>query len=112
MTDRQRHDQGRRITIACPHCGEALRTRTSVRVSEITRSMIMACHNPLCAATFGADLSLTHQISVGARPNPSVELRQSPPRRQNSSPVNSSPVSGPAVPPPANDDAVRTISTG
>ncbi len=100
---REHQDQGRRITIACPHCGDALRTRTSVLVSEITRSMIMACHNPHCAATFGADLSLTHQISVGANPNPEVMLRRSQPRRSEPS--------GPAVPPPANDDAMPTIST-
>lgn len=101
---REHQDQGRRITIACPHCGAALRTRTSVQVSEITRSLIMACHNPHCAATFGADLSLTHQISVGANPNPQVMLRRSQPRRSEPS--------GPAVPPPANDDAMRTINTG
>lgn len=101
---REHQDQGRRITIACPHCGAALRTRTSVQVSEITRSLIMACHNPHCAATFGADLSLTHQISVGANPNPQVMLRRSQPRRADPS--------GPAVPPPANDDAMRTINTG
>ncbi len=104
-----RPDGGSRTALACPHCGAAMRIRTSRLASKTCRELNLHCLNVNCGATYGATLEISHAISPSAHPNPSVSLRQAPQRPRQNPPTNPS---GPAVPPPANDDAVRTISTG
>lgn len=95
----------RRTALACPHCNGAMRIRSSRLHSQTCRELNLQCLNTDCGATYGATLEISHAISPSAHPNPAVNLRQAP-QRPRVYP------SGPAVPPPANDDAVRTINTG
>ncbi len=108
-----RADGGRRTALACPHCGAAMRIRSSRLASQTCRELNLHCVNTHCGATYGATLEISHAISPSARPNPSVNLRQAPARPRHNA-IHNSPInpSGPAVPPPANDDATRAISTG
>ena len=115
MSDnRSRTDQGKRVTLACPHCRAALRVRTSRSVTGTYRQFVLACFNPECGATFSADLTLTHAITPSARPDPAVQLRQAPPYRRVTPANDDGPTclaspAGPAVP-AADDEAFR--STG
>lgn len=104
-----RADGGRRTALACPHCGAAMRIRSSRLASTTCRELNLHCLNTDCGATYGATLEISHGISPSAQPNPSVNLRQAPARPRPHDRPNAS---GPAVPPPANDDAMRTINTG
>jgi hypothetical protein len=62
--------------IACPHCGQATGVRNSRSMTPLVRQLQLQCVNPECGATFGADLSITHQISPSAIPNPAIMLRK------------------------------------
>ena len=108
MNAPQSHQQ--RIGIACPHCGQATRTRSSRSISSTYRQAIAACTDPECGFTFGVGIEVTHAISPSAKPNPAIVLRQSPPRLRRPAndtqpaAANDGPASGPEVPPaPAND---------
>lgn len=110
MSDTRSHsDQGKRTNMACPHCGGALRTRTSRSVTPTYRQFVFACFNADCGATFGAEMTITHAISPSARPNPDVRLRQAPPRHRRQAPANDtvparSTAPGEPLPPPVNDE--------
>lgn len=100
--------------IACPHCGQATGIRHSRSMTPLVRQMQLQCVNPECGATFGADLSITHQISPSAMPNPAITLRKAPPRRvaNDDFPPAANDMSGPEVPRPANDDHEAGLVTG
>lgn len=100
--------------IACPHCGGATVVRYSRSMTPLVRQMQLQCINTECGATFGADLSITHQISPSAIPNPAIMLRKVPPRRvaNDDFPPAANDVSGLEVPRPANDDHDAGIETG
>ncbi|WP_174297234.1 ogr/Delta-like zinc finger family protein [Sphingomonas bacterium] len=111
---RRKDDQGKRATLACPHCRGALRIRTSRTVTTTYRQFVLACFNPECGFTCGAEMSITHAISPSARPDPAVRLRQAPPRRRpapanDDQPARSISPAGPEVP-AANDEVIA--STG
>lgn len=104
-------------TVKCPDCKGPTRTRSSREVTILYRQLIIACANPECGGTFGAELSLTHRISPSAIPDPSIDLRMAPPRtRRLPTPANDDPARGPEVPLPlaANDDdgVHEAIATG
>ncbi len=106
-------DLGIRSNIACPHCRAATRTRTSRSVTGTYRQLTLICLNPECGATYGADLAITHMISPSARPDPSVQLRESAPRgRSADNDRQPRTVTGPEVPRPANDDDVMGVAMG
>lgn len=73
---------GSRTTIGCPHCKSVLKIRSSRQISTILRQIVFACQSDDCCATFGGDLTLTHMISPGAKPDPAVKMRTTPPRRR------------------------------
>ncbi len=96
---------GPRMTMGCPHCATVLKIRSSRQIGGIVRQLVMACQNDDCCATFGADLTLTHVISAGARPNPAVEMRTTPPRRRPANDDVPSQLEAPCAPPTAANDA-------
>jgi hypothetical protein len=102
---------GRRSTMGCPHCGTVLKIRSSRQTDMIVRQMTLACQNDDCCATFGGDLTLTHVISSGAKPNPAVRLRTTPPRRRPANDDVPAKHESPTLPPPpANDDGADQVS--
>jgi len=100
--------------IACPHCGQATGIRYSRSMDPLVRQMQLQCVNPECGATFGADLTITHQISPSAKPNLAVMLRTTPPRKvaNDDFPPAANDQRGPEVPRPANDDHETGAETG
>lgn len=95
-------------TTACPHCKNDARVRSSRALTPTYRQLYLQCGNVTCGHTFAAELTITHTISPSACPDPTIELRQAPPRRRaaNDNVVANAAVSGPEVPPirAANDD--------
>ena len=75
--------------IDCPHCGGPLRTRSNREVTPTYRQLYLICPNLDCHATFGASLTIEHQVAQSLCPNPAVRLRFAPPRRQaaNDNPI-------------------------
>lgn len=101
-------------SLPCPHCRGPLRTRSSRAIAPTIAQMYLICVNPECAATFGGDLTITHVISPGAKPNPAIGLRTSAPRRRpanDEQPARDTMPCGPEVP-PANDDGLTGVATG
>ncbi len=99
---------GRSGTAGCPHCGGKLKIRSSRAETLLSRELLLVCAGEDgCAAKFGGVLEITHQISASARPNEALQIRQAPPRRRaandDHSPARD--VSGPEVPPAANENA-------
>lgn len=95
-----------KVGIACPHCGSPTRVRSSRSITSTYRQLNIGCLNVACGATFGADLTITHEISPSATPNPALALRRAAPRRRpaNDNPAGAQPApGGQEVPPPAND---------
>lgn len=87
--------------MSCPHCQQRLRVRSSRQIEATYRQLTYQCLNVTCGAIFGGEMTITHQISAGAAPDPTVHLRRAPPRQRA--------LSGPEVPPPAaNDEVDRT----
>ena len=109
------------MSIACPHCQEPTRSRSSRAVAPTYKQLNLQCTNVLCGATFGADLTITHGISPSAIPNPELQLKMVAPRRRadNDNDKPAPPIAlapsrpgGAAV--PANDDDYlgEAIGTG
>lgn len=100
--------------IACPHCGLATGIRHSRSMTPLVRQMQLQCVNAQCGATFGADLTITHQISPSAMPNAAIMLRTTPPRKvaNDDFPPAANDQSGPEVPRAANDDQAVGVETG
>ena len=99
----------RRSALSCPHCGNALRTRSTRLIAPTVRQLYLQCVDLDCGAVFGADLTITHAISPSGRPNPAVHLRTSPPRRRTA--ANDDAPGGSEVPPPGDAGDPR-LSTG
>ena len=68
-------------SVACPHCLEPARVRSSKQVTSLIRQLYLRCTNDECGHVFGADITVTHTISPSACPDAEVMLRQAPPRR-------------------------------
>jgi hypothetical protein len=107
--------------VACPHCKEAARVRSSKQVTPLIRQLYLRCTNDDCGHVFGGDITITHTISPSACPDAEIMLRQVPPRRAaaindnpplpatvvaNDNPATDQPDRGPEVPlrHAANDD--------
>lgn len=82
--------------LACPHCLQPARVRSSRAMTTLIRQLYLNCTNVECGHTFAADITITHTISPPACPNPDVHLRQAPPRAKASN-DNPSRQSGPEV---------------
>lgn len=109
-TDTRHADLGRRTAIPCPYCGAALRNRNNRELSSLVRQIRMVCLSEDCGAVFRGDLTITHVISPGARPDPAIGLKVSAPRRpaNDDAPARHETPGGQEVPPPANDDGALT----
>ena len=83
-------------------------------MTSLVRQLQVQCINVECGASFGADLTITHQISPSAAPNPAIVLRTVPRRRvaNDDFPPAANDVRGVEVPPPANDDQDAGVNTG
>lgn len=82
--------------MGCPHCQQRLRVRSSRQLEPTYRQLTYQCLNVACGAIFGGEMTITHQINAGAAPDPTVHLRNTPPRHRA--------LCGPEVPPPAAND--------
>ena len=69
-------------SIACPDCTSRAQVRTSRAITPTYRQLHLRCSNDDCGHTFAAELTITHTISPSACPDPSIDLRQAPPRRR------------------------------
>lgn len=58
------------MKMPCPHCASSLSTRTSRKVSVLTRELYMQCRNVECAYTCKVHLSIAHTIASSLKPNP------------------------------------------
>lgn len=58
-----------------------MQTRSSRALSATYRQAYMACIDPECGATYGVSHEITHQISDSAKPDATVMIRRSPPRK-------------------------------
>jgi hypothetical protein len=102
----------------CLHCQEPLLVRSSREEIPTLRRLILDCTNVKCLARFGGELTITHGISASLNPNPTVDLRMSPPRRpvaDNDNLGRQILVSASEVAPPAaNDDGSHSeaVATG
>lgn len=85
--------------LACLHCRQPLRTRSSRKVLPTSTDLYLECTNFDCRATYGGQIEITHGIAPSATPDPSVEIRMAPPRRR-------------ALPTPANDHDVAAKFAG
>lgn len=108
-----------KIGIVCPNCKAPMRTRNSRGLTPTYRQLIYVCQDPECGGSYGAELTITHVISPSAKPNPDLQLRQSPPRRKRADnddfpPASSTTTDGPGVPSllPANDDREELAAIG
>lgn len=89
----------KRMSLACPHCGSRLISRTSRLITDTCREVQLQCENALCSASYTGQLIIVGQISPSAVPNPAVHLRTVPARR----PAFERTDPGTDPPPPAND---------
>lgn len=70
-----------KTALPCPHCNGPMQTRSSRSLSAYYRQAYMACIDPECGATYGVSHEITHQISPSGKPDPTVMIRRSPPRK-------------------------------
>lgn len=64
--------------LVCPHCGGALRIRTSVGQHIFLRTAYLQCCNEACGATYRGQFEITHEMSPSGMPNPGVSLPVAP----------------------------------
>ena len=64
----------------CPHCGGVAKTRTSRRMSTVTRESYYQCENLSCGHAFKVLAQIVYTVVQSANPNPAVamSLRYSP----------------------------------
>lgn len=105
---RRVHSRMQSNALRCPHCASGLRSRSTRPVTPLVRQLYMQCVNEDCGATFGADLTITHMISPGAKPNPAVQMRTTPPRQRAA--ANDDLPGGSEVPPAEATDRIVAIA--
>lgn len=101
--------------LLCPYCGSPTRVFSARTVGNTYRQKVIDCLNTDCAGRFGAEESITHVIHPGTRPDPSVHLRTTPPRRRAANDDHRAAETdqrGAEVPQPGNDDTPGAIAAG
>ncbi|GLR13291.1 hypothetical protein GCM10007907_20810 [Chitinimonas prasina] len=58
----------------CPHCGGVAKTRTSRRMSTVTRESYYQCENLSCGHTFKVLAQIVYTVVQSANPNPQVAM--------------------------------------
>lgn len=63
---------------ACPHCGGALRTRSSRGKHELLRINYIECVQEACHWSAVGYTEITHELSPSGMPNPRINLPTAP----------------------------------
>ncbi len=67
-----------RLTFFCPHCKGKTKTRTSRGLSPTLRELTYQCDDPECGYSFVVQAEAVRTLSPSGKPNPAVNLPQSP----------------------------------
>ncbi|OYD48391.1 ogr/Delta-like zinc finger family protein [Acidovorax kalamii] len=62
----------------CPHCKGRAKTRTSRGLSPTLRELIYQCEDPECSYSFVVQAEAVRTLSPSGKPDPSINLPQSP----------------------------------
>jgi ssDNA-binding Zn-finger/Zn-ribbon topoisomerase 1 len=63
------------MRIACPHCGQPGKIRTSRTVTPLTREAYVQCENIQCCHVWKIIISAVTTIAPSLSPNPEVFIR-------------------------------------
>lgn len=64
--------------LACPHCVQRIRIRSSEGLHQLMRTLYIQCTNEACGWTGVASLEITHELSASGQENPQIQLEQAP----------------------------------
>lgn len=67
-----------RMMFLCPHCKGKTKTRTSRGLSPTLRELIYQCEDPECSYSFVVQAEAVRTLSPSGKPDPSINLPQSP----------------------------------
>lgn len=67
-----------RMMFLCPHCKGKTKTRTSRGLSATLRELIYQCEDPECSYSFVVQAEAVRTLSPSGKPDPSINLPQSP----------------------------------
>lgn len=64
--------------LACPHCRQRIRIRSSNGLNELLRTTYLQCTNEGCGWTGIGSFEITHELSPSAITNPKIDLPVAP----------------------------------